>query len=176
MKCLQARGGFCSVNVHSSAWGCEFQRLGAPDQAPKALGEVVHPGQEGWNNSQSGRKALGDLRSPEWLPLTWLWTGRGSPKRDPQSGLRIEGEREATAAASISYPRLAERRGVWRTVACPRTLPLLGASSSPRTQLALPPLIRSKPADGDKRLAPRHNAEELRSGDTEEELAWEAHG
>ena len=52
--------------------GCEFKRLGTPDQAPKALGEVVHPGQEGWNNSQSGRKALGDLRSPEWLPLTWL--------------------------------------------------------------------------------------------------------
>ena len=70
----------------------------------------------------------------------------------------------------------AERRGVWRTVACTRTFPLPGASSSLRTQLALPPLIGSKPADGDKRLAPRHNAEALRSGGTEGELAWEAHG
>ena len=99
MKCLQACRGFCSVNAHSSAWGVNFNAWGR-QTGSQGPGEVVHPGQEGWG------KAPGDLPSPEWLPPTWPGPGRGSPKRDPQPGLGIGGEREAAATASNIIPKV----------------------------------------------------------------------
>lgn len=138
-----------------------FSAWGPPDQASKALGEVVHPGQR-LGQLAVREKSTGGSAGPEWLPpIAMAWSGE--PKMDPQSGLRVEGEREAAAVAE------ARRRGEGSG----GLLPAPGRSRSGSLVLtpnsACPPsIIGSKPADGDKRLAPRHNAEALRSGGSTE--------
>lgn len=82
LKCLQARRGFCSVNVHSSAWGVNFNAWGRQTRLPRPWGRSYIQARKAGTTRCQGEKH-------------WGTCGVLSGSHSPGYGL-VEGARRGT--------------------------------------------------------------------------------